>query len=480
MTDTVALISAHLVKLIQFRGVLSMNIKRIFALALACIITSSTIAYADVPDGNNKTVNETVAPGIDSIDSFSDYGPAEEPAEAPVLDDYDEPETTDASDKPVADDVTDDYAADIPDDYIADDFDVESVSTEELVGATSYRSIYEPCFSKVRQMNQQKFDVGEPRNYERYAYTLLDLNYDGTKELIVNASWGKYAHTYYIYTVKSGSTASLIGKVGNTSFDPIMTNGSRIAFLEVIRRERLFHSSPFNGTYDYDDLKRLYEGSYTYSSTLAALKDLTRKYFAANAVMSPEFINVSDLSLLNNAGNVTRFSDVIPNQTPHAKEVYWAAAKGITKGYTGTNLFGVEDTCTRGEAAMFLWRLAGKPAPKSVSKPPFSDVPKSHAFYNAILWAYQKGIAKGYSNGKFDVNGKCTRGQIATFIWRYKGSPKPKTSKNPFKDALTPAYKTAIIWAAEKGITKGFSDNTFRDKQYCTRGEIVTFLYRVK
>ena len=126
-----------------------MNIKRIFALALACIITSSTIAYADVPDGNNKTVNETVAPGIDSIDSFSDYGPAEEPAEAPVLDDYDEPETTDASDKPVADDVTDDYAADIPDDYIADDFDVESVSTEELVGATSYRSIYEPCFSKL-------------------------------------------------------------------------------------------------------------------------------------------------------------------------------------------------------------------------------------------------------------------------------------------------------------------------------------------
>ena len=54
MTDTVALISAHLVKLIQFRGVLKMNIKRIFALALACIIISSTIAYADIPDGNNK------------------------------------------------------------------------------------------------------------------------------------------------------------------------------------------------------------------------------------------------------------------------------------------------------------------------------------------------------------------------------------------------------------------------------------------
>ena len=69
---------------------------------------------------------------------------------------------------------------------------------------------------------------------------------------------------------------------------------------------------------------------------------------------------------------------------------------------------------------------------------------------------------------------------VMSFLFCWKQSPKPKSSVSPFKDALTPAYKTAIIWAAEKGITKGFSDNTFRDKQYCTRGEIVTFLYRVK
>ena len=203
-------------------------------------------------------------------------------------------------------------------------------------------------------------------HYESYAYSLLDLNYDGTKELIVNAAWNKHAHNYYIYTINSGK-ASYIGKVFNDSFDPIMTNGSRIAFFETYKGECGFYSAPFNGTYDYDDLKILYQGADTYSSTITALKDLTRKKFSANAVMSPEFISISDLSMLNGAGNVTRFTDVIPNQTLHAKEVYWAAAKGITKGYTGTNLFGVEDTCTRGEAAMFLWRLAGKPAPKSVS-----------------------------------------------------------------------------------------------------------------
>ena len=389
-----------------------MKIKRITALILTCIMASSTVAYADAPEGVDNLIVETAAPEVEIME----VEPVEEPADmhevAPTSDDLDQSEEADVSDENVADYITDE-SVDI-------DFHSESISDEELVGASTYRSIYEPCFSKVRQLNRQEADEVGAFRYEYYSYTLLDLNYDGIKELIVNASCNKHASAYYIYTINSGK-ASLIGRIFNDCPDPIMTNGSRIAFFETYKGWCSFYSAPLNGT-DYADLKVLYQGAYTYSSTITALKDLTRKKFSANAVMSPEFISISDLSLLNNAGNVSRFSDVIPNQTLHAKEVYWAAAKGITKGYTGTNLFGVEDTCTRGEAAMFLWRLAGKPAPKSVSTPPFSDVPKSHVFYNAILWAYQKRIAKGYSNGKFDVDGKCTRGQIATFIWRYKVS----------------------------------------------------------
>jgi hypothetical protein len=43
---------------------------------------------------------------------------------------------------------------------------------------------------------------------------------------------------------------------------------------------------------------------------------------------------------------------------------------------------------------MFLWRLKGKPAPKASAKSPFLDVPKSHVFYNAILWGYQNRLEK--------------------------------------------------------------------------------------
>lgn len=172
------------------------------------------------------------------------------------------------------------------------------------------------------------------------------------------------------------------------------------------------------------------------------------------------------------------FPDV-PYDHAYASAIAWAVDRGITKGYSATGLFGLDDTCTRGQIMRFLWNYAGKPEPTAVASSPFSDVPKTHTFYKAILWGSQKGITKGYSNGKFGVNDYCTRGQIMTFIWRYKGSPKPKSTKNPFKDSITAAYLKAVIWAYEKGVTRGFSDGTYRDKKQCTRGEAVKFLHNM-
>ena len=175
------------------------------------------------------------------------------------------------------------------------------------------------------------------------------------------------------------------------------------------------------------------------------------------------------------------FKDVRDQSNPYYKAIYWAAGKGITKGYSdGT--FGINKSCTRGEAVMFIWRMAGKPAPKSAGKSPFKDVPTSHTFYKAILWASQKGITTGYSDKTFRPNATCTRGQIMTFIWRYKGKPAPKTvSKSPFSDVpKTHTYYKAILWGSQKGVTKGFEDGTFGINKNCSRGQIVTFLYRIR
>ncbi len=177
---------------------------------------------------------------------------------------------------------------------------------------------------------------------------------------------------------------------------------------------------------------------------------------------------------------VNGFDDMTDKTHPYYTPIYWAVQRGITKGYVGTNIFGVNDGCTRSQAVMFLWRLAGKPAPKTVKRSPFYDISMDHPHYRAVLWAYQKGITKGYSDGSFGVDRTCTRGQICTFIWRYLGQPKPGLSGNPFADTITDAYRNAVLWAAGAGVTKGFSDGTFRDTATCTRGQCMTFIYRIR
>ncbi|MBR3153606.1 MAG: S-layer homology domain-containing protein [Lachnospiraceae bacterium] len=174
------------------------------------------------------------------------------------------------------------------------------------------------------------------------------------------------------------------------------------------------------------------------------------------------------------------FTDVQDPSHAFFKEIYWAADLGITKGYSdGT--FGINRSCTRGEAIMFLWRLAGKPSPRW-AKSKFSDVSKSNPFYKAILWAEQKGITKGFADGTFGINKPCTRGQIMTFIWRCKNKPKPKAAaKSPFKDvAKNHPYYKAILWASQNGVAKGFSDGTYGINKACTRGQMMKFFYNLE
>lgn len=179
------------------------------------------------------------------------------------------------------------------------------------------------------------------------------------------------------------------------------------------------------------------------------------------------------------------FSDVQDQSHPYYKAIYWAANAGITKGYSdGT--FGIDKSCTRGEMMMFLWRYTGKPEPKSVSASPFKDVPKSHTFYKAILWGSQKGITKGYPDGNFGIDRNVSRGECMMFLWRVKGKPAPKSvSASPFKDVpKNHAFYNAILWGSQKHITNGYTTGpnagNFGINDDCTRGQIVTFLYRAK
>ena len=111
----------------------------------------------------------------------------------------------------------------------------------------------------------------------------------------------------------------------------------------------------------------------------------------------------------------------------------------------------------------------------------FKDVPANAYYYEAVKWAQEKGITGGIGNGLFGPNDPCTRAQIVTFLWRAAGSPAPKNTGTAFGDVkLGSFYEQAVAWAAKKGITTGIGGGLFGSDNDCTRGQIVTFLWRCK
>ena len=156
--------------------------------------------------------------------------------------------------------------------------------------------------------------------------------------------------------------------------------------------------------------------------------------------------------------------------------VKWAAENGIASG-TGRYTFSPNAVCTRAQTVTFLWRAAGSPLPR-YRVCPFTDVQPSDYYYNAVLWAVEQGITTGLNANTFGPDVTVTRGQVATFLYRAASAAKPNTF-NPFTDVKTTAYNYgAILWAYDNRITTGTSDTTFSPDAYCTRAQIVTFLYR--
>ena len=169
------------------------------------------------------------------------------------------------------------------------------------------------------------------------------------------------------------------------------------------------------------------------------------------------------------------FTDV-QNGTYYADPVQWAVGKGITTGTSATT-FSPDATCTRAQAVTFLWRAAGSPAPKNTAMA-FTDVQNGSYYYNAVLWAVENGITNGTSETTFSPDSFCTRAQIVTFLWRSQKSPAVNAA-NPFSDVGASEYYTnPVLWAVGNGITNGTSATEFSPNANCTRAQIVTFLFR--
>lgn len=167
------------------------------------------------------------------------------------------------------------------------------------------------------------------------------------------------------------------------------------------------------------------------------------------------------------------FTDVTADAY-YADAVKWAVEKEITTGTTATT-FAPNTTCTTGQILTFLWRANGSPAPTPTTANPFTDVKESDYYYKAALWAAEKGMVSGTALG---ASTPCTRSATVTYLWKLAGEPSA-TKEAAFSDVPSGAdYAKAVAWAVARGITSGTSATTFAPDTTCTRGQIVTFLYR--
>ena len=115
------------------------------------------------------------------------------------------------------------------------------------------------------------------------------------------------------------------------------------------------------------------------------------------------------------------FTDVASNRF-YYKPILWAVEKGITNGTTSTT-FSPENSCTRAEVVTFLWRAYGSVEPTSTGGTPFTDISSSRYYYKAVLWAVQHNITNGMTKTTFGPDLVCTRGHVVTFLWRAEGKP---------------------------------------------------------
>ena len=284
----------------------------------------------------------------------------------------------------------------------------------------------------------------------KWRFTPTDGNYTvltGSIELYHKSSSGGSGWYYTYYTIKA--TAGTNGSISPSGWTSVRDG-----------RDQTFTITPDKG---YAVAKVLVDGK-----SVGAVKSYTFKNVTKDHTIEAIFMK-------SNGNPQTGVFVDVAEGSYYEEAIDWAVEKGITNGVS-SNMFAPNDPCTRAQIVTFLWRAAGSPAPKSMSS--FTDVPADAFYAKAVAWAVENGITSGTGESKFSPNSTCTRAQAVTFLYRASGSP-AVSGKAEFSDVSSTAfYADAVAWAAKKGITTGIGGGLFGSDNDCTRGQIVTFLWR--
>ncbi len=159
-------------------------------------------------------------------------------------------------------------------------------------------------------------------------------------------------------------------------------------------------------------------------------------------------------------------------------DVYYVYKHGLMNGVTDT-LFYPNSTGTRAQVVTVLYRMSGSPSVDGYTEN-FEDVPDDYWCRDAIIWGYNNGIIKGFSDTCFAPTKTVTRAQLVTMLYRYAGSPEVSGELDMFIDSDTIAepYRTAAVWAVENSIIQGYNDGSFMPNQPVSRAQLAVILAR--
>lgn len=297
-------------------------------------------------------------------------------------------------------------------------------------------------------------------NYGSYTYTndSMELRFDAAsvaKETIKleNMDTGAMEDTQItMITVEPGSSVSVQDKIYN------------VTSLNVVS---LAWADDGSGYYAYPAALSINTGKVD-----AMFENISPKtlYVLESTWNNGEWVCVKLGSSAQTPVTANSFSDVKADAY-YAAPIKWAVDKGVTNGTSATT-FSPDQTCTNAQILTFIWRANGS---SDVSANPFANLNGSEYYANAAAWAAEKNMVSGSA---FDASKPCTRAMTVEYFWKQAGSPNTELT-GKFTDIPADAsYAQAVAWAVENGITAGTSDTTFSPDSTCTRGQIVTFLYR--
>ena len=168
------------------------------------------------------------------------------------------------------------------------------------------------------------------------------------------------------------------------------------------------------------------------------------------------------------------FGDV-PLGAWYCEAVRYVWEMGIMAGVSDTE-FGPAMTASRAMVVTILYSLDG--AELYLQESTFEDVPAGAWYHAPVEWALENGITSGYSETEFGPGRNVVREQFVTFLYRYAGSPEPKTMPEGVGDweTVTGYAQPAMAWAMEEGIMSGYEDGTVKPQKTLSRAELAVMM----